>query len=319
MKKISVCVCCFNEEENIELMYQAITKEMQAFPNYDYEILFEDNDSSDKSQAILREICAKDSHVRAIFNAVNFGPDRSSVNCMSSATGDAILCITCDFQDPPEMIPEFIKYWEEGYSIVWGQKTSSKESKIKRACREIYYSVIDKFSDHKQLRDCIGFGIMDRSVLEVLLPTIKQDPLVHVRHLVTEYGFNMKLLPYEQQERLRGKSSYNISRYFDFAIISLCNTSTKPLRMMTVMGIVTAVGSLLVGLFYLIYKLTHWYTFEAGQAPLVIGMFFFAAAQLFCIGILGEYVSILLRKTTERPIVVEKERLNFDEVEESDK
>ena len=313
MKKISIGVCCFNEEENIELMYEAITKEMKALPQYDYEIIFEDNDSTDSSQEILRRLCAKDRHLKAIFNQVNFGIDRSSTNCMMNVSGDAYIGITCDFQDPPTMIPQFIKEWENGYKIVWGQKTKSKENKLKRLCRNIYYGIIDSLSDYKMLRNVIGFGLMDRSVLDVVLRTIKQDPFLHIRHLACELGYDIKLIPYEQQKRERGKSSYNIARYFQFAVISLCNTSLKPLRIMTVVGMMTAILSILITFVYFVYKITHWYTFNAGMSPLVIGMFFVSAVQLFCIGLLGEYVGIILRRVTDKPVVVEKERINFNE------
>lgn len=313
MKKISICVCCYNEEENIELMYQAITKEMKAIPRYDYEIIFEDNASTDRSQEILIGLCEKDKHLKAIFNQTNYGADRSSTNLLMSSTGDAHIGITCDFQDPPTMIPQFIEEWENGYKIVWGQKVKSKESCIKRICRNMYYGIIDSFSDYKMLRNVIGFGLIDREALDVMRKIIKQDPLLHVRHLACELGYDIKLIPYEQQKRQRGKSSYNIARYFQFAVISLCNTSLKPLRIMTVVGMLTALLSLVVAAVYFIYKLTHWYTFNAGMAPLVIGMFFVSAVQLFCVGLLGEYVGIVLRRVTNKPVVVEKMKINFNE------
>lgn len=313
MKKISIGICCYNEEQNIELMYHAIKKEMDNFTTYDYEIIFEDNNSQDNSQKILRKIASEDKRVKVILNQTNFGVNRSTVNCMDSATGDAFIGITCDFQDPPEMVPNFIRGWEEGYEVVWGQKTSSKENPVAWLCRKIYYYIIDKFSEYRQLHQVIAFGLMDRSVLNILLQTIKQDPDVHVRHLVCEYGFKVKLLPYQQQKRLHGKSSYSLASYYSFAITSLCNTSTKPLRMMTVLGMLIATGSLVVALVYFIYKILFWNTFNPGMAPLVIGMFFISAVQLFCIGILGEYIGILLRKMVNKPIVVERERINFDE------
>lgn len=215
------------------------------------------------------------------------------------------------------MILEFIREWENGYKIVWGQKTKSKENGIKRACRNIYYGIIDSFSDYKMLRNVIGFGLVDRSALDVLLKTIKQDPLLHIRHLACELGYDIKFLSYEQQKRQRGKSSYSIGRYFQFAVISLCNTSLKPLRIMTATEMLTAMLSLFIAFVYFIYKITHWYTFDAGMAPLVIGLFFVSAVQLFCIGLLGEYVGIVLRRVTNKPIVVEKEILNFDDTEKN--
>lgn len=313
MKTIGVNICCYNEEDNIELMYEAVTNEMKAFPQYNYEIVFADNNSVDKSQEILRNLCAKDVHVKAIFNQANYGADRSANNLLINSTADAWIGITCDFQDPPSMIPIFIREWEKGNSIVWGQKIKSKENKIKRACRSLYYDILDWFSDYKLLRHVIGFGLMDKSVRETLIKTLKQDPLIHSRYLVCELGYTIKLIPYEQAERKRGKSSYNVSKYFQFAITSLCNTSMKPLRIMTVLGMISAIISLLIAFVYFIYKITHWYTFDAGMAPLVIGLFFASAVQLFCIGLLGEYIGIILRRLTNTPVVVEKERINFDD------
>ncbi len=313
MKKISICVCCYNEEENIELMYQALTEQMKKVPEYDYEILFEDNDSEDTSAEILRRIAASDKRVKVILNQTNFGPDRSTVNCMRHMTGDAYIGIPCDFQEPPEMIPEFIHEWEKGHDIVWGQKLRSKENPLKRLCRNVFYSIIDLFSEHKQYRHVIGFGITDRKVIDIILQTIIQDPEVNIRYAISEYGFDVKLIPYKQQKRLRGKSSYTFAKYYSFAITSLCNTSIKPLRLMTVFGMLVALLSVLVAFFYLIYKLTHWDTFDAGMAPLIIGMFFFGAVQVFSIGLLGEYVGVLIRKVTDKPVVVEKETINFEE------
>lgn len=319
MKKISIGIICYNEEENIPLMYEALTEQMMQLPQYDYELIFEDNDSKDHSQEILRRIAEKDRHVKVIFNQTNFGPFRSGTNCMGSVTGDAYISIPCDFQEPPEMIPEFIKYWEEGYDVVWGQKTNSRENMIKFFLRKIYYKIIKFLAEHPQMEQVTGFGIIDRRVLDTVMATKKQDPIISLRHLIPEYGFKTKLIPYTQCARKRGKSSYNVSRYYDFAITSLCNTSIKPLRLMTILGIFTSVISMICGLVYFVYKITHWNSFSAGIAPLVIGLFFCASVQLFCIGILGEYIGIILRKITDKPIVIEKERINFEENNDKDK
>ena len=315
MKKISFGICCYNEAQNVERIYEAVTKEIKKFPEYDYDIVFSDNHSEDGTQDILRRIAKKDKKVKVILNQTNFGADRSNVNCIKHLTGDAVICLTCDFQDPPEMIPEFIEKWQEGYDVVWGQKVQSDEGKIKYLCRKIYYAVIDSFSDVKQLRQVIGFGLMDQSVVDIIMIQMEQDPYLHFRHLIPEYGFKVCLLPYYQQKRQHGKSSYGLSQYFSFALVSLCNTSMKPLRMMTVLGMLVALGSVIVALFYLFYKLTHWYTFDAGMAPIVIGLFFVSAVQLFCLGILGEYIGIILRRVSKRINVVEEELINFDKTD----
>lgn len=319
MKKISIGVPCYNEEENIELMYEAITAQMKQLPQYEYEIIFADNDSKDKSQEILRSLAAKDKKVRVIFNQTNFGPERSGVNCFRNASGDAYIGIPCDFQEPPEMIPTFIEEWEQGHDIVWGQKTQSKEGKIKYALRKLFYKIINTMSDYKQLEQTTGFGLMDRKVIDILLITLMQDPEFNARNLVCEYGFNIKLIPYTQRPRERGKSSYSLGSYFHFAITSLCNTSVKPLHLMTILGMVVGFLSFAAAVFYFVYKLLHWNSFDVGIAPVAIGLFFVSAVQLFCIGILGEYIAVLVRRVTDRPLVIEKEKLNFDNDNENEK
>lgn len=318
MKMISIGVPCYNEEANIELMYEAITNEMQKLPQYEYEIIFADNDSKDSSQTIMKNIAMKDKHVKVLLNQTNFGPERSGINCYKSASGDAYIGIPCDFQEPPEMIPTFIREWESGCDIVWGQKTSSKESKLKYVCRNIFYGIINLLSDYPQLQQTTGFGIMDKKVIDILLITQNQDPEFNARNLVCEYGFNIKLIPYTQRARERGESSYSVSSYFHFAITSLVNTSTKPLHLMTVFGMFVAAICFVIAIFYFVYKLLHWDTFNAGMAPMVIGLFFVAGVQLFCMGMLGEYIAVLIRRVTNRPLVIEKEKINFDE-ENTDK
>lgn len=312
MSKITIAILCFNEEENIKAMYEAVTEQMKKRPSYDYEIIFADNDSQDRSGVILREIAKKDRRAKVVFNRYNVGPERSAVNLLTHCSGDAVIFIPCDFQEPPEMIPELIDEWAAGNEVVLGQKISSKENAVKYLLRGIYYGIIQFFSEYRQLRQVTGFGIIDWNVWKSFIPLMQQDYSLNVRHLLPKYGYRVKLIPYEQQKRRAGKSSYNMSRYFDFALRSLINTSVKPLRLMTILGLFTAVMSVLVGVIYLIYKLTHWYTFDAGMAPLVVGMFFVGAVQLFCIGILGEYMSVLLRRTSVQSVVVEKETLNFD-------
>lgn len=312
MKKISVGVCCFNEEANIELMYEALTTELRKLSKYDYEIVFADNDSKDDSQNILRRIASEDTHVKAIFNQSNYGVDRSGINLYENITGDVYIGIPCDFQEPPEMISEFINEWENGYDVVFGRKTRSKENLIKYTCRGIFYFIIKHLSDYPQFDQVTGFGLMDKKVLDVVGRIQDQDPEYNIRNLISEYGFKTKLIPYTQMKRERGKSSYNLYNYFDFAITSLVNTSVKPLRIMTVLGFLISIFCFIVAIVYLIYKLLNWDTFSAGVAPLVIGMFFVSGVNLFCIGILGEYVSVLIRRVTKKPLVIEKEKLNFD-------
>lgn len=313
MKKISIGVPCFNEEGNIEKMYDTLTEIMSKQDKYEYEIIFADNSSTDRSQEIIRDIAEKDKHVKAIFNSTNFGPDRSTLNMIRRNGGDAYITLACDFQDPPEMIPTFIEEWEKGHQIVWGQKNESKENPVKYALRNIYYSIIDFFSTEKQLRQCTGFGLMSREIINDVLPRSMQDPTIAWRYLVVGEGYDIKLIPYTQQKRLHGKSSYNTSRYFDFAMNSLINTSIRPLRVVTILGIVMSVFSFLIALVYLILKLVYWEQFNAGMAPVLIGVFFLGSIQLMCMGVIGEYIGAMMRKITPTAPVIEKELLNFDD------
>jgi len=311
--KITIGCCCYNEEGNVENTYKSFIDVINKLPQYDFEIIFEDNCSTDKTKELLREIAEKDKRVKVIFNKANFGVENSGTNLLMNITGDIYIGCPCDLQEPIEMLPDFMQYWEEGYDIVWGQKTKSKENPVKYACRNIYYNVIDMFSDYDQLHQTTGFGITDRTVIDAFMVSRRQDSSVNLRQWVVEYGFKIKLIPYTQRKRTWGKSSYTMASYYDFAITSLCTTSIKPLRFMTFIGMGSSFVCAIIAFFYLIYKLTHWYTFDAGMAPLIIGLFFVMGVQLFCIGILGEYIGIVLKKVTNKPIVIEEERLNFDD------
>lgn len=311
MKKISVCIACYNEEENIYPMYAAATKQMEKFTDrYDYEILFADNDSKDGTRDILRSIAKNDKHVKVIFNTRNFGPMRSGTNCERRATGDVIVELPCDFQVPPELIEEYLKLWEEGNLIVCGQKFESEENKFKFFLRKVYYKIIKIFSDTPQYDQLCGLMVIDRKIVDVMRQV--DEPEMSFRHLIAELGYKIKLVPYKQQKRKAGKSSYNIYRYFDFAITSLINTSYLPLRLSVILGLGISIICFIIGVVYLIYKLIHWDTFNAGIAPVLIGIFFLGAVQLFFLGILGEYIGMILKKTRKYPIVVEEEVINFD-------
>ena len=313
-KLITIGCCCYNEEGNVENTYKEMVSVMDKLPEYDFEVIFEDNCSTDKTKDILRDIAQKDKRIKVIYNKSNFGVPNSEANLFMNISGDAYIGCPCDLQEPLEMIPEFIKFWEEGYDIVWGTKEKSEESFIKHKCRSVYYNIIDFFSDYDQIHHTTCFGITDRAVMDSFIISKKQDPSVNLRQWVVEYGFKIKLIPYMQKERAWGKSGYSVSKYYDFAITSLCTTSIKPLRIMTLVGIVSSVICAIIAIVYMFYKFTHWYTFDAGTAPLIIGLFFVMGVQLLCIGVLGEYIGIVLKKVTNKPIVIEAERLNFDEV-----
>lgn len=311
MKKISICVPCYNEEKNINAAYQRIKKVLDTMVNYEYEMIFGDNCSTDDSVKLLKELSDKDHRVKVIINNRNFGPERSTKNIMFSAAGDIVICIPCDLQEPPEMIPQFIKEWENGSLVVFGQKIKSEEGKIKYNCRKLYYKIIKKFSDIPQYEQVTGFGAMDKCVIEKLKEL--DDPYMAIRHLIADLGYPVKLISYAQSARKNGKSSYSMGKYFDFAISSLVETSTVPLHMITVFGFICAMISLIFGIIYLVYKLLYWDTFSAGVAPVLISVFFLGSVQLLSIGFIGEYIGVVLTKVTKRPLVTEKERINFDE------
>ncbi len=310
MKKISIIVMCFNEVDNVIPMYEALTGQMKKMEKYDYEIIYPDNASTDGTVEKLHQLAQRDHRVKVIFNNRNYGPQRSFINALKHVTGDVELSIPCDFQEPPEMIPEFIQYWEDGYKVVCGQKQASEEGKLKYGLRSLYYKIIAGFSETPQIPHISGIVLMEREVVDAVLAS---DEDISTRNLLAEMGYNIKLIPYIQKERRSGKSSYNLSRYFSFAINSLVTTSTAPLRIATILGIFTAFFSLLIGIVYLIYKIAFWNTFQAGTTPILIGMFFLGAVQLICIGLVGEYVGVILNKVSKRPGVIEKEVLNFEE------
>lgn len=309
MKHISVMTPCYNEEGNIMNIYQAVKEQFDKLPQYTYEHIFIDNCSTDKSRDILRVLAKKDKNVKVILNARNFGPNRSGTYGMFQGTGDALICIVCDLQDPPEMIPIFLQKWEEGYKVVMGQKTKSKENPIMFQIRKLYYKIMAALSETEHLENVTGYGLFDKEVLEMI--EWMDDPDPYIRGLVTQLGYKYCLVEYTQQERKVGKSSYNFNKYFDFAITGLTHVSKKPLRIATLLGFAMSVISFVMAIIYLVMKLVHWYDFDMGTAPILIGMFLLGSIQLAFIGIIGEYIGAILTRVTKRPMVVEEERINF--------
>lgn len=310
MKKISICVPCYNEQDNIQLLYETLVSEMKKEKSYDYEIVFADNASTDNSKTILRNLAAKDSKVKVIFNLRNYGPKRSNSNGFYRSSGDAVITLAADFQDPPELIHSLLRCWEKGDLVVFGQKIVAKEDKLKHGLRTLYYKIIKYFSSINHYEHVSSLFLLDRSVINVIKEV--DDPDIDVHHLIEDLGFHVRLVPYTQELRRAGNSSYNVIRYFDFAITELVNTSYVPLRIATVLGTVMSFLSFLVGLLYFIYKLIFWERFDAGLAPILIGIFFLGSVQLMFLGIIGEYIGAILRKITKRPLVLEEETLNFD-------
>ena len=311
MKKISIMIPCYNEEENVVPISEAVVRELtDSLPEYDYEILFIDNDSKDNTRPLLREICKNNPKIKAIFNVKNFGQFNSPYYGMLQTTGDCTICMCCDFQDPVEMIPKLVHEWENGYKIVCAIKTTSKENKIMRFLRTCYYKLIRKMSDVEQIEHFTGFGLYDKSFIAVLRNL--KDPSPFLRGIVAELGYRRKDIPYEQAKRRAGKTHNNFYTLYDAAMLSFTSYTKIGLRLATFCGIGVGFVSFLVGMVYLILKLIMWDNFPMGMAPVLIGMCFLGSVQLFFIGLLGEYVLNINTRVMNRPLVIEEERLNFD-------
>jgi len=310
MKKISVLIACYNEEANVEpLTVELIDTFKNELPNYDYEILFIDNCSTDSTRDCLRKVCTENSKVKAIFNARNFGPRRSSYYGMLQTTGDCTIGMCADFQTPANLIPKFVEEWEKGYKIVSAIKTKSKESFVMYVIRSIYYKLISKMSDVEQIEHFTGFGLYDKSFMDVMRNL--KDPMPYGRGIVSELGYKRKDISFEQPERRAGKSSYNLFKYYDEAMLGFTSYTKAGLRLASITGFVFAVFSFFVAIVYLVYKFLFWQNFSVGIAPLVIGIFFLGSIQLFFLGFIGEYIMAINTRVMNRPLVVEEERVNF--------
>ncbi len=308
-KLISVVTPCYNEVENVEELYVQVKAVFAELPQYRYEHIFIDNSSTDGTVAVLKKLAAADYNVKIIVNVKNFGWIRSPHYGVLQAHGDAVVLIVSDLQDPPALIKEFLRKWEEGKAIVVGVKNQSEENPVMFAIRKIYYNLIKKISDIEQIKNFTGFGLYDQKFIAVLR-TLK-DPYPYFRGLITEVGFDRAEIPYMQLVRKKGKASSNFYSLYDLAMLGFVNHSKIPLRMASFLGFGMSVISFVIGVFYLVYKLLFWDRFEAGLAPLTIGIFLFSSIQLFFIGILGEYIGAIYTQVRERPLVIEKERVNF--------
>ena len=310
-KTISVMIPCYNEEENARPIYEAVRDELQrSCPNYDYEILFIDNKSQDRTRAILREICAEDRHVKAIFNSKNFGQFNSPYYGICQTTGDCTITMCADFQDPVEMIPKFVAAWEEGYKIVIGKKTRSRENPVMYFLRGCYYKIIKKMSSVEMIEQFTGFGLYDKSFVETLRQL--HDPTPFIRGIVAELGPERMEIEYEQPQRRAGKTHNNFYTLFDAAMLSFTSYTKVGMRVAEFVGFGIALVSFLIGLFYLVAKLVAWNSFTAGYAPTMIAVFFMGGVQLAFLGFLGEYIMAMNTRIMNRPLVIEEERLNFD-------
>lgn len=312
MKKVSIMVPCYNEEENVVPISKALVEQMEALPQYDYEILFIDNCSQDNTRTLLRGICAENPKIRAIFNSKNFGQFNSPYYGLTQTTGDCTISVCCDFQDPIEMIPKFLEEWENGYKIVCGVKTSSKESKIMYFLRSVYYKVIRKLSKVEQIEHFTGFGLYDRSFIKVLREL--GDPTPFIRGIVAELGPKIKKIEYEQAKRRAGKTHNNFFSLYDAAMLSFTSYTKIGVRLASFLGILMSAGSFLAALICLVLKLISPYTFfETGTAAVILTTFFVGGLILFFIGFIGEYILTMNARIMNRPLVIEEERINFED------
>ncbi len=308
-KLITILTPTFNEEGNVEELYQQVREIFRGLPQYDYEYLFIDNASQDRTAEQLRLLAATDPKVKVIFNQRNFGHARSPQYACYQASGEAIISLACDLQDPPALIPEFLKKWEEGYLVVLGQKVNSKESAIMFALRTMYYSLVNKLSDTELMQHVTGFGLYDRTVIDQIKSL--NDPYPYTRGLIAELGYSVARIPYTQSKRKRGLSKNNFYTLYDYAMLGITSHSKIPLRLATMLGFLMSFLSGIAAIGYFIYKLLFWDSLPIGIAPIVIGLFLFSSVQLFFIGIVGEYIGAMHTQILHRPLVVEKERLNF--------
>ena len=310
MKHITVVTPCYNEEENVEEVYRQARAVFETIEGVTYEHLFIDNFSSDRTPEILRAMAAADRNVKVILNARNFGHIRSPYHGLLQARGDAAILLVADLQDPPELMTAFVEHWHNGAKLVVGVKPTADESGLMFAIRRAYYRTVTRIADVKLIQNFTGFGLYDRQVLEELRRI--DDPYPYLRGLVSEVGFEAVQVPYNQPRRKRGITKNNFYTLYDIAMLGITSHSRVPLRIATMVGFALSGVSLGVSLLYLILKMLFWSEFSMGTAPILIGMFFFASVQLFFIGLLGEYVGAILTHVMKRPLVVERERLNFD-------
>ena len=310
-KTISIMTPCYNEQAGIADCHREIKTLFETqLTSYDYEHVFIDNCSTDGTVSVLKAIAANDSRVKIIVNSSNFGAARSSYHGLLATRGDAVIPVLADLQTPPSLIPELLAKWNQGYTMVLAIRRAGTDGWFMRQCRKTFYHLMTRFSGVQQIPNFIGFGLYDQTVIQVLRELREPDP--YFRGMVVEIGFEKAFVEYMQPARRHGKSSYTFLSLLDYAVLGLTSYSKIPLRIMTIVGVALSALSMLIALAYLVIKLVRWQSFELGLAPLLIGTFFFASVQLLFIGLLGEYVGAIYAQVKGRPLVIEKERINFD-------
>jgi glycosyltransferase involved in cell wall biosynthesis len=310
MKTITLFSGTFNEVDNVEELLRRVWAAVEPFADkYRFEYLIIDNDSQDGTQELLRKLAATDSRLKLIFNRRNFGHIRSGYYGLLQARGDAVVVLVSDLQDPPELIPRFIAEWEAGYKLVLAVKNESEESRLLFWLRKLYYDLIAKLSNVTLLKNATGFGLYDQEVVQLFREL--DDPYPYVRGILSDFGFPVAQIPFVQPARKRGITKNNFYSLYDNAMLGITSFSKVPLRLATMIGFGMSLLSLFVAIGYLAYKLLFWNNFPVGQAPIIIGLFLFSSVQLFFIGIVGEYIGAIHTQVLRRPMVIEKERINF--------
>ncbi len=315
IRTVTILTPCFNEAENVEALYERVCAVFAPLTAYRHEHLFIDNASTDRTVEILRGLAARDPRVKVIVNTRNFGHVRSPIHALLQCRTDGVIIMAADFQDPPEVVPALLEKWRDGFRVVLAVKAAADESPVMFAIRRIGYRIVDALSEVKQVRNNTGFGLYDKAFISVLrrLP----DPYPYFRGIVAELGFKYAMVPYTQPRRARGLTKNNLYMLYDLGVQGIVNHSKIPLRIAAMLGFVSSVVSFLTAIVYLVMKLLFWYHLPIGVAPVIIGLFFVASVQLFFLGVLGEYVGSIYTQVRNRPLVVEQERINFDESAQS--
>ncbi len=309
-KKISIITPSYNEEENIEDIVHAVQKVMEGLPQYDYEHILIDNDSKDSTPTLLKKLAAEDNRVKVILNARNFGQSKSPAHAIFQATGDAIIGLVADFQDPPEMIPEFLKHWEAGAKVVAAVKRKSKENWIIFLLRKLYYKILDRIAEAPVIKDFTGFGLYDKKIVDLIHDY--DDPNPYFRGLLSDFGYDIVRVPYDQPVRQKGESTNNFFTLFDMALLGTTYQSKAPLRIVTFIGFASSCLSMFLAIGYTVYKILYWAEVPFGITPLLVGGFFFFSIQMLFLGLVGEYIASIHTRLIKKPLVIERERINFD-------
>lgn len=317
MKKISVTIPCWSEEKSVRQMYSRLIKIFsEKLKQYDYEIIFVDDYSPDNTRSEIRKLCEEDKRVKAVFNARNFGFSRNVFATLQYGSGDATFMLFGDLQDPPELLPEMVKRWEAGSKVVIGQRTKGNENPIMYSMRKAYYKLMELLSDSKQIEHFNGFGLYDKSFIDVLKEL--DDPMPYLKGIISELAIEQSIVRYEQAASLRGKSGANFLKNYDLAMQGITSYTKILMRIATFLGAGLGIISAIFAIFVLISKLCNWGLYPYGTATIIIGVFFIGAVQLFFMGILGEYVLSINTRSMKRPLVIVGEKINFEQEDEKE-